>query len=48
MSTVTKILSGTAILIGLYLFRSHSGETVKIVSGISSAYTGGIKTLQGR
>lgn len=48
MGTVTKILSGTAILIGMYLFLSHSSETVKIVSGISSAYTGGIKTLQGR
>lgn len=48
MSTISKILSGTAILVGLYLFLTHSGDTVKILGSISSAYTGGVKTLQGR
>lgn len=48
MGTFTKILSGSAILIGLYLFLNHANSTAKIINSISGAYMGGVKTLQGR
>lgn len=48
MGTVTKILSGSAILIGIYLFLTNAGSSAKIINSISSAYIGGVKTLQGR
>lgn len=48
MGTFNKILSGSAILIGLYLFVSHANGSIKVINSISSAYMGGVKTLQGR
>ena len=48
MGTVTKLLSGTAILIGMYLILKTSKSTVSIINSLGSAYTGGVKTLQGR
>ena len=46
--TIGEILSGTAILIGVYLFLSKGSQTVNIIKALSGAYTSGVKTLQGR
>lgn len=46
--TVAKILSGTAILVGMYLILKNSSSTTKIVNSLGSVYTTGVKTLQGR
>lgn len=48
MSTLTKVLSGIGILIGIYLFLSRGKETASIINTIASNATMGIKTLQGR
>ena len=48
MGTISKVLSGTAVLIGMYLIISNSRETVNIVNSLGSVYTSGVKTLQGR
>ena len=48
MGTISKILSGTAILIGLYLVLKNSKSTVSVVNSLGSVYTKSVKTLQGR
>lgn len=48
MGTVAKVLSGTAVLIGMYLILKNSSSTVSIVNSLGSVYTTGVKTLQGR
>ena len=48
MGTVTKIISGTGILVAIYLFLSNYTATTKIISQLGSTYTGSVKTLQGR
>lgn len=48
MGTLTKVLSGTAVLIGLYLIVSNATNTTKIITSAGSLYTSGVKTLQGR
>lgn len=48
MGTLTKVLSGTAVLIGLYLIMTNASNTTKIISSAGSLYTKGVKTLQGR
>lgn len=48
MGTLTKVLSGTAVLIGMYLILNHANETKNIVNSLGSVYTSGVKTLQGR
>lgn len=48
MGTFNKVLSGTGLLIMLYLFLVNSKATVSIISQLGSTYTGGVKTLQGR
>lgn len=42
------ILSGTGILIGMYLILSKSGDTVNIIKQLGNTYTSSVKTLQGR
>lgn len=48
MGTVTKLLSGTAVLIGMYLVLTNSKSTVSVINSLGSVYTSGVKTLQGR
>lgn len=48
MGTVAKVLSGTAVLIGMYLILKNSSSTVKVINSLGSVYTSGVKTLQGR
>lgn len=48
MGTITKIISGTGILIALYLFLDNYGATTKIISQLGSTYSSSVKTLQGR
>ena len=48
MSNLSKILSGTVILIGMYLILKNSSSTVSIVNSLGSVYANSVKTLQGR
>lgn len=48
MGTIAKVLSGTAVLVGMYLVLSKSSQTVSIIKSLGSVYTTGVKTLQGR
>ena len=48
MGSLTKLLSGTAILIGMYLIITHSKSTVSILNSLGGVYTDSVKTLQGR
>ena len=48
MGTITKVLSGTALLIGIYLVLKNSKGTVSVINGLGNVYTKSIKTLQGR
>lgn len=45
---IAKILSGTAVLVGLYLILKNSGSTVSVINSLGTIYTSGVKTLQGR
>ena len=48
MGTVTKIISGTGILIAIYLFLSNYTATTKVISQLGSTYSSSVKVLQGR
>lgn len=48
MGTVSKLLSGTAILIGMYLILKNSKATVSVINQLGNSYVSGVKTLQGR
>ncbi len=48
MGTIAKILSGTAVLVGMYLVLKNSSSTVNVIKSLGSVYTSGVKTLQGR
>lgn len=48
MGTISKILSGTGLLICLYLVLDNANETTKIVNSLGNMYTGSVKVLQGR
>ena len=48
MGTVSKLLSGTAVLIGMYLILKNSSSTVKVINSLGGVYTSGVKILQGR
>lgn len=45
---IAKILSGTAILVGMYLILTNSKSTVSVINSLGSTYTSSVKTLQGR
>ena len=48
MGTISKILSGTAILIGMYLIIKNPKGTTSIINSLGGVYTSSVKTLQGR
>lgn len=48
MGTISKLLSGSAVLIGMYLILKNSASTVKVINSLGSVYSSGVKTLQGR
>ena len=48
MGTISKILSGTAVLIGMYLIIINAKETTSIVNALGGVYTNSVRTLQGR
>lgn len=48
MGTISKLLSGSAVLIGMYLILSKSSQTVSIINSLGGVYTSGVKMLQGR
>ena len=48
MGTVAKVLSGTGILIAIYLFLTNYKATANIITKLGSTYTGSVKVLQGR
>lgn len=45
---IAMILSGTGILIGMYLILSHSKASVSLINQLGNTYTKSVKTLQGR
>lgn len=48
MSTISKLLSGTAVLIGIYLVLKKPKSTVSVINSLGGVYTKSVKTLQGR
>lgn len=47
MGTISKLLSGTAVLIGMYLILKNSTSTVSVINSLGGVYTSGVKALQG-
>ena len=45
---VTMLLTGTGILVAMYLILANSTSTVSIIKQLGSTYTSSVKTLQGR
>lgn len=45
---IAKILSLTAVLVGMYLILNNSKSTVSVINSLGSTYTSSVKTLQGR
>jgi hypothetical protein len=43
-----KILTYSAVLIGVYLLVSHATDAGTLLKAGSSAYSGAVQTLQGR
>lgn len=48
MGTISKILSGTALLIAVYLVVDNAKGTASVINSLGGVYTKSIKTLQGR
>ena len=48
MGMFAKLLSGSAVLIGMYLILKNSASTVKVINSLGGVYTSGVKVLQGR
>ena len=48
MGSISKILSGTGILIGMYLILARSSSAVSIINSLGGVYTNSITALQGR
>ena len=48
MGTVSKIISGTGVLVALYLLVKNAGGASEIISSMGDAYAKGVGTLQGR
>ena len=48
MGTLSKVLSGTAVLIGIYLIVKNASGTKTVVNSLGGVYVNGVKALQGR
>ena len=48
MGNISKILSGTAVLVGMYLILKNAGETVKVIDSLGGVYVDGVRALQGQ
>lgn len=48
MGTISKIISGTGILIALYLLVKNASGASNVIKSLGGVYTSGVKTLQGR
>lgn len=48
MKLILTVLTGTGLLIAIYLFLSQGDRTVKIIDTLASNSIQGIRTLQGR
>ena len=48
MGTVSKILSGTGVLVAMYLLFKNASGASSIISSMGNAYSKGVQTLQGR
>lgn len=46
--SISELMAGTAFLIGLYLFLHNGKQTVDVIKSLGTAYTSGVKALQGR
>ena len=45
---IMTVLSGVGVLIAIYLFLSHSDETVSIVKNLGTQSINAVQVLQGR
>lgn len=45
---IAMILSGTGLLVAMYLILKNSTASVNIVKSLGGVYTDSVKTLQGR
>lgn len=48
MGSMSKLLSGTAVLIGVYLVVKNASSVKTIVNSLGGVYASGVKALQGR
>jgi len=48
MRTISNVLAGMGLLIGMFLILSRGGETVKIIQAIGGTTAETVKALQGR
>lgn len=48
MGTISKILSGTGILIGMYLILSQANNASSIINSLGGVYTSSVRALQGQ
>ena len=48
MGTVAKVLSGTGVLIALYLVVKNASGTTSVINSLGNIYTKSVTTLQGR
>lgn len=45
---ISEIMTGTGLLIGIYLFLSRGNETANIIKAFGEMFTKSVSTLQGR
>ena len=48
MGTISKILSGTGILIGMYLILSRADSAKSVINSLGGVYTDSVRALQGQ
>lgn len=47
MGNISKILSGTAVLVGMYLILKNATATTSVINSLGGVYVNGVKALQG-
>lgn len=45
---IAQLLSGTFVLVGMYLVLKNSKGATAVINSLGGVYTNGVKTLQGR
>lgn len=45
---IAKLLSGTGILVAMYLILNNASGSVSVINALGNVYSQGVSTLQGR